>query len=64
MRKAACVQRKAPVRLTSTTLLPLLERELLERHRRRAGAGVVEQQVEAAEAGFHSLEQRPTASVG
>ena len=52
------MQRKAPVRLTSTTRLPLLDRQLLERDRRRAGAGVVEQQVEAAERRLGRREQR------
>ena len=49
-RNASCVQRNAPVRLTSTTALPLLERQLVQRNRRRADAGVVEQQVQPAEA--------------
>ena len=31
-RNASCVQRKAPVRLTSTHRLPLLEGQVLERH--------------------------------
>ena len=39
-------------------LLPLLVREVLERHRRRAAAGVVEEHVEAAERLPWSREQR------
>ena len=48
-RNASCVQRNAPVRFVSTTDRPLLERQVLERHGRRADPGVVEQQVEPAE---------------
>ena len=52
------MQRNAPVRLTSTTLLPLLDRQVFERHGGRAGAGVVEQQVEPAEGLLRLVEER------
>jgi hypothetical protein len=38
IRKASCVQRKAPVRLVSITDVHLLEVEVLERHRGRGHA--------------------------
>ena len=48
MRAASRVHRKVPVRLTSIDLLPLLERHVDE-HEGLLDAGVVDQQVEAAE---------------
>src|SRR6478752_2699925 len=37
---------------------PLVQRQLVHRHRRRVHAGVVEQQVQPAEAAFDGVEQR------
>ena len=57
-RNAACVQRNAPVRLTSTTRRHCSNVSLPAGHG-RAVPGVVEQQVEAAERSSFVVEQRP-----
>jgi hypothetical protein len=55
-RFADAVERAVQVGLDH--LLPLLDRQLVDRHRRRAHAGVVEHQVHAAEALDRGVEQR------
>ena len=57
MRNASCVQRNAPVRLTSTTAFHCSKVSSSSGTGRRAGAGVVEQHVEAAEGGFRFAKQ-------
>ena len=46
---ARCAQRNEPGQVGVDDAPPLFERQLVERHGRRADAGVVEQQVEPAE---------------
>jgi hypothetical protein len=56
MRKACWVQRKAPVRLMSTRLLPVPMASSSMGTPGNEDAGVVEQQVQPAEAGAHEVE--------
>ena len=56
-RNAACVQRNAPVRLTSTTCFHCCECQILQRNGRGTRAGVVEEQVESAEGCLGRVEQ-------
>ena len=65
---ASWVHRNGPVRLAATTLEPGLVRQILQRHGRRAAAGIVEHQVEAAEGllgpGEQGLDRFPLGDVG
>ena len=58
IRNASWVHRNTPVRLMSTTACHCSMRQIFQRDRRGADAGVVEQQVQAAEALLHIVEQR------
>ncbi len=56
---ASCVHRNEPVEVDVHDLLPLLERQVLERDAGGADARVVEQEVEAAERLLRAREERP-----
>jgi hypothetical protein len=47
-----------PVRFVATTFCQVSKGQILKRHRRRADAGIVEQDIEAAEGRFDCREQR------
>ena len=64
IRNASCVHRNAPVRLVSTTAFHRSSVEVLERHGRRADAGVVDEQVEPAEPLADDGEQRARPTPG